>query len=142
MDTIPVAKKNKDETESTEEWKEQKDQSMALFELWVLAEKLLIPRLQNLVITELLARSNQRGKAATFGFRYFYENTSAGSPLRLLLVDQCAGHLRVTGYAEMQTCFPQEMLIDIMTVMAKAMPANTKRRLQPESPFKYQVEEN
>jgi len=119
-------------------------QLYALLELWVLAEKLLIPTLQNMAIIEYHKNVTESGAIPITKFGYIYENTSAGSPLRLLVVDQCAGGLTTTCYAEQPSYFPHEMLIDIVTRYS-ALTHEDKQslaKLNPDSGFaKFLVQE-
>ena len=66
------------------------NEDLMLVELWVLADKLLIPQLQNQVIIEIEALRIRFRTTCTKSLRYVYENTPVGCPLRKLLVQQCA----------------------------------------------------
>jgi len=96
---------------------DQTFKASALPILWVLAEKLLIPSLQNLTIDSI--EQYRKDKKVILGpsIKYIYSNTSAGSPLRKLLVDQCASSVIRTAFSENPQYYPQEMLIELAGVM-------------------------
>ena len=85
--------------------------------LWVLAEKLLIPSLQNLTIDSIEQYRKDEKVILGPSIKYIYSNTSTGSPLRKLLVDQCASSVMRTAYSENPEIYPQEMLIELAGVM-------------------------
>lgn len=62
----------------------------AFFELWVLADKLLVRSLQNLTIDLIHKMNTVHNMVWTSEIKYTYENTSLDSPLRRLLIDQVA----------------------------------------------------
>ncbi|KAG4433063.1 hypothetical protein IFR05_011457 [Cadophora sp. M221] len=64
-------------------------ENMDLVELWVLADRLAIPELQNLAVKHINAIGNL-DDPATETFDYIYQNTVYDSPLRRLVVQQCA----------------------------------------------------
>lgn len=81
-----------------------------LLELWLLADRILIPRLQN----ETLAILNKARYEHYSGgkFKRVYDNTHEGSPLREYLVSlagtKCGANIK---YPE---SYPHEMLVDIV----------------------------
>jgi hypothetical protein len=99
-------------------------QDMSLVELWILAEKLLIPALQNLVAKGIEQCRLQANAISTTSLHYVYEKTERGSLLRRLMVDICFSHLRITSYLTHPDRYPQEMLIELVTVFLEM-------RLQP-----------
>jgi len=50
---------------------------------------------------------------------YVWDNTIKGSPLRLLLLHQCAAYLHAMWYEEYPHQFPKEMLIELVGVLGK-----------------------
>ena len=76
------------------------------------------------------------------GIKFIYENTSTGSPLRLLITQYCACYLIPSKYAANPSDFPPEMLIDLVTALADR-PTTTLRFPRPERDLtRYEVEES
>ncbi|KAE9374854.1 hypothetical protein N431DRAFT_372796, partial [Stipitochalara longipes BDJ] len=68
-----------------------RDQDLDLAQLWVIGDRLLIPRLQNAVMMawhSLWTDPDTDRHCSTKWVRYAYEHTCEGSPLRNLAVDQ------------------------------------------------------
>ncbi len=84
---------------------------MSLVELWILAEKLLIPKLQ---------------KVSTSCLAVCYENTATGSPLPPVLLHECTAYLLSETYSEDPKQFFHEMLIDLVIVCSNAMPLHAR----------------
>ncbi|KAH7417490.1 hypothetical protein BKA64DRAFT_636848 [Cadophora sp. MPI-SDFR-AT-0126] len=101
------------------------NQDMALIKLWVLAEKLLIPRLQNFVIDEMERCGKIICRVPVQCFKEAYEKTSPGSPLRRFLVDDCGWYLVPEWYSKESNAFPSEMLIDLVTKLADTVESRT-----------------
>jgi hypothetical protein len=101
--------------------------------LWVLAEKLLVPRLQNEVM-ELLGLISQ---TCTTPFEicveYIYANTADSSPLRLFVVNLIAWTAPSREYKKYPHLYPYGFLLDLATVFSAAVPrraaANKRDRL-------------
>lgn len=92
-------------------------QDMSLVRLWILADRLIVPRLQNRVmdiLSELLL--NRRNRPVTSEWlSYAYQSTSAGSPLRDLALDVCLYKMLPTTIRTNPDGFPHQLLIDIAT---------------------------
>jgi hypothetical protein len=58
----------------------------SLVKLWILADKMLIPRLQNLVVEKLVSLRSQANITLTHCIDYIYKHTAKGSPLPRLLL--------------------------------------------------------
>ena len=89
--------------------------------LWVLAEKTLIPKLQNQVMQ--LLRTGKTGYCKDDGelLKYAYQNSSKKSPLRRALVDifiQDLGSVK-EGEVVDYSVVPHEMFVDIMEAIRK-----------------------
>jgi len=84
-----------------------------LYRLWILAEKLLMPRLQNLAIDHIEADHVKYRVIFVPEFEYVWENTTVDSPLRRLLAYQCAWSLRKEAYLIHQGNFPKEAMTEI-----------------------------
>jgi len=92
------------------------DRSLA--ELWVLADKLCMPLLQNLVIDRLESRQLLHDTIPVSIFEYVYNNTSEDSLLRKYLVDVCVFGLAQESYKSSKDEFPVDMLVDIAVASA------------------------
>jgi hypothetical protein len=99
-----------------------------LIKLWVLADRLMIQKLQNTAICaiehkvmkeDLVVRTDQ--------VKYIYENTVSGSPLRRLIVDQCS-NLHHESFALRRPIedYPKDMLFDLVTVLLKRRSGETR----------------
>jgi len=93
---------------------------LMLVKLWVLADKLLIPRLQNETLAIFDERRSSTGRLG-HGMRscfYVYENTSEGSPLRRYFSYMASRRMEGLGSRPLATdkfrCYPRDMLIDII----------------------------
>jgi len=114
-----------------------------LVHLWVLADKLLIPRLQNVVL-RYLYQVMIRIKTTPFSIiPYVYEHTTSNSPLRRFVVDYCASKLKPEKLQKFPQDFPSEMVTDLAIVWANMIPM-TKRKvlLKPKNVANYDVPEN
>jgi hypothetical protein len=93
----------------------QATENNSLAELWVLADKLGIPQLQNVAIETMHQIYSKVLQIPVYTSKYIYNNTSPTSALRRYIVELCAVSLRATSFSESQAQFPHEMLIDITT---------------------------
>ena len=91
--------------------------SISLVKLWVLAEKLLMPGLQNCAIDLLHQRRIDTGRIATKTIQWVYDNTMFGCPLRKMFLDQCANKLIDTYVLDYPEEFPKDMLIELVVVL-------------------------
>jgi hypothetical protein len=120
----------------------KKSQDMALLELWILAEKLLIPTLQNVVAREIEEHRHCSHDVSTACLRYVYENTERGNLLRLLMVDICFCYLNVPSYMKHPERYPQEMLIELVTAFGNAIASSDRSKRSPRKDFsRYEVAE-
>ena len=103
-------------------------QEIDFIHFWVLADRLLIPSLQNAIVRELEIMWNLGvDRAIGVGWVPFvYEHTSVGSPLRALTLDHCAYGINSDWFPEEPTAFPHEMLLDLARLMSSGSP---RRRL-------------
>jgi hypothetical protein len=99
-----------------DDWAENNVKQLAdneiLAGLWVLAEKLGIPQLQNVTIEAMHELVDAGRGIPTSSFNYVYNNTSSVSALRRYAVESCAVRL---GPANFLANFPHEMLVEIAT---------------------------
>ena len=85
----------------------------SLAELWVLADKLCIPALQNLVIDTIHMICSVRERVPASTYRYIYENTESGSPLRRLVVTYTVRYIDQEGLLGESDFYPRQMLLDL-----------------------------
>jgi hypothetical protein len=104
-----------------------------MVQLWVLADKILVPGLQNAAIRGL----HERGCIISLHeFGYVYDNTTVRSPLRRLLVDQLLvrtlDYKRLDEYiAEYLDLFPKQMLAQMLSVPKRNFsPTWAQKRMQ------------
>jgi hypothetical protein len=99
-------------------------QDLALVQLWVAADRLLMPRLQNAVLLTLdnLWNNPEDERHSTTGcLSYAYDHTSIESPLRSMVVDQFAFVTAPRRISERPDDIPREMLIDLALVLTDAV---------------------
>lgn len=96
--------------------------SSHLVRLWVLADRMLVPKLQDDALEEFdKLRVEHRLRLSGGTIQYIYDNTVDGSPLRRYVVA-----LEATGYKDMPEdfvdlpqFFPREMLVDMIKYLTK-----------------------
>jgi hypothetical protein len=90
---------------------EEEEKSLA--ELWVLAEGLLLPELQNTVIDAMNEIRSTNKFIHTVYLAFVYSHTEAGSPLRRYYVDACKT-MHTDSYKSDHDHFPHEMLLELV----------------------------
>jgi hypothetical protein len=103
-----------------------------LFQLWVLADKLSIPKVQNLVIEQTVAFSRLSEGFQILQLQYVYQNTKEDCALRRLLIQLVAWSLtaRHDFYRISKSLFPSEFMVDVAMLYSNAAPQRkTRRRL-------------
>ena len=88
-------------------------------ELWVLADKICIPTLQNLVIDTMFKASSARNWIPVFTYSYIYKNTNSGSALRRLAVTQTAYGITEENLLEFSEAYPPQMLLDLSAFLLR-----------------------
>jgi len=121
------------------------EDTKSLLGLWVLAEKLLIPRLQN-EIMDVLGRIRVTCLACVSAFcfklQYIYDNTTDESVLRRFVVDVIAWAEEGMDYRIDPGLFPKAFLLDLATVFSAGVdPRIAARRLDGLDMADYHVEE-
>ncbi|KAH7363881.1 hypothetical protein BKA65DRAFT_472250 [Rhexocercosporidium sp. MPI-PUGE-AT-0058] len=107
-------------------------QSRAMVELWVLCERLLIPRLQNEIITEIERVRKHTQVISISNLKYVYENTPSDSPLRRVHVDYCVAHcISSISYSKYPDRYPQEMLLDMVKRFTKVISNAQRFKVSP-----------
>jgi len=89
------------------------DEDKSLFGLWILADKLGAPRVQNLVIESIEKYHEKATAIPTLHLRYIYDNTSVCSLLRRYMVDLCRKYALPKSYIDQSERFPYAFLIDL-----------------------------
>jgi hypothetical protein len=111
-----------------------------LVRLWVLAGKLLIPRLQNLAVDLLEEIRVAKGSIPIKELEYVYENTKVLNPLRKYLVYVCARHLDANAYIMFPRNFPKVMLLELAVTFKFNMMA-PERQLAATDMTQFHIEE-
>jgi hypothetical protein len=88
-----------------------------LVKLWVLADILLIPILQNQIVMAIENLRKRENFTATFVLPYVCKNTARNSPLRALLRDQCLWELKRSWIREHPREFPTDLFVDMIEVL-------------------------
>lgn len=96
--------------------------SMKLCQLWVLADRLQLPRLQNLAIDQLHRESRREYSVSTEPLHYIYNNTAVGSPLRQIFIHKCALDMAPRGWRmKYSKSYPQEFLFGVLACMSEQL---------------------
>jgi hypothetical protein len=92
----------------------RQSQEFALVQLWVLAEKYMIPTLQNYTIRILYRLGFVCKPLSPEVYLYIYDNTDPQSKLRLLASHQAALNPNDRVFLANPSLYPHEMLIDLL----------------------------
>lgn len=115
---LPVAEEDREDVSD-------RDRSIWLAELWVLGDKLLVPRLQNEVLSSMLRLKVQRlNLLLSLGtIKYIYSHTSSGSQLRRFVVHLCIYCRKAACYEDPSrfSYFPKEMLAEALLLAIENM---------------------
>ena len=101
------------------------------FYLWIMADRFLVPRLQNAVLRKFAETARGLPQAVFQDecvqcVQYIYRNTTKGSPLRrLLLQGFMVGDRFRTMTQDLESC-PQEMILEMYAIVVKVVPENVK----------------
>lgn len=114
-----------------------------LIGLWVLARRLLMPRLQNDAIDMLEQRRRQERRIQIKSFQYVYDNTDTHDKLRLYLINLCARSMEEFAQDEIKDFFPPKMVAEINeAVLVKFEHIDEGFELDRVNMTKYHVEED
>ncbi|RDL36028.1 uncharacterized protein BP5553_06640 [Venustampulla echinocandica] len=83
----------------------------SLIQLWILADRLLVPKLQNKILGQLEIRRADNVPFSGETLASFYNHTVTGSPLRRYLAAWCSNGIECK--IKLADGYPQELLIDI-----------------------------
>lgn len=116
------------------------EEGQAYFRLWVLAGKLMMPELQNRAIDLIQQMHLVHCTIWIHEIQYIYKNTSQGSPLRRVMVDQIPWGLGAEHIRAHAGSFTQESLLDIACASRELLTAysNNKRLVMAD----YRVKED
>jgi hypothetical protein len=108
--------------QSIEDMDKARELARMLAELWVLADKLLVPGLQNGALKGLQKVHEMTNKIHVSTLSYVYENTAFGSPLRRYFAASFAGHLSPKLLQESPEKFPLQMVFDLAVIWGNVLP--------------------
>lgn len=118
-------------------------QNTALFQLWVLADKMLIPRLQNMVMDKIDELARYTRLTPTSHVRYTWKNTQYGSPLRAWYLKEYAYEFKrkYLDEVKLRKRCPSEMLAELAVLLLQSMPdsARQKEKTERRDVSKYHV---
>jgi hypothetical protein len=94
-----------------------------LIQLWVLADRLLVPTLQNqalLVLDKQRQKDAPGSRPSSCYYNYAYEYTKDNSPLRLYIIEYCV--LDRQKLIHNSASYPHQMLVDIINATRRRYP--------------------
>lgn len=106
-----------------------------LFRMWILADRLDIPKLQNHIVNRLTQGAELLWSVPSYSCGYIYEHTSRGNPLRKWIVDQCVCGFSNYSVIREQKLYPREMLLDMYMHLNAHATRLTTGDEQPSSAF-------
>lgn len=106
-----------------------------LLRLWVLADKLAMPKLQNYVMDRIGEATWLEDYIPVHSLYYVYDNTSDSSPLRKFLVDQCVCGFGIPQHCDAKNLYPPEMLFDMVKSYSKQESIRYVGDVKPTSEF-------
>jgi hypothetical protein len=105
--------------------------SVCLVKLWVLADKLLMPRFQNFIMARIDQLCSEEEAIAISMLRYVYNYTAIGSPLRKNITRRCAAATLSSRFCKEYEHFPPGFLIDLTLLLKSKMPEDIRATLIP-----------
>lgn len=97
------------------------NEAAALAELWVLADKLCIPALQDVALEAIYKEQPRTESGQAQILKYIYENTAADSPLRRYFVEVAAYFTPPDELRKYDGWLPKEMVVDIAACAMERM---------------------
>jgi hypothetical protein len=109
-------------------------QTTSLLQLWVLAESLLLPQLQNQIMDALHSISQWCLIPFSVNLKYIYDKTAAASPLRRFVTNLLAWSTPSEDYNDHAEFYPKDFFVDLAALFSSAVPpkAATHRRNKTE----------
>ncbi|TVY73265.1 hypothetical protein LSUE1_G005767 [Lachnellula suecica] len=89
-------------------------EDMSLAELWVLADKLSIPHIQDLALGSIHQISHKISMLCLAPLGYIYDNTTSGSKLRAYCIENLARYLKPEELETFHDLLPRELLLDLV----------------------------
>ncbi|KUJ22784.1 uncharacterized protein LY89DRAFT_728897 [Mollisia scopiformis] len=102
----------------------------SLVDLWVLADELQMPTLQDCAVTTLFQIQRKTRNRLNWSWQRVYRKTSESSKLRLYICHLCALQIRPTSYSYYKDFIPYEMLMDIAQTLSDGLFRNGKLDLK------------
>ncbi|KUJ22797.1 uncharacterized protein LY89DRAFT_728911 [Mollisia scopiformis] len=110
-----------------------------LTQLWVLADQLKIPQLQNCVVRKLKDITDSSGRIPTHCLDYVYQNTGVDSKLRTWYMHRCAKIMRPYFWSSQN--FPPTMLQEVVAYLAERKPEFQRPLFSDDDLTRYEVPE-
>lgn len=102
-------------------------QQHSLCELWVLADKMLIPRLQNHVLEQINEVAIQTCWTPIDSINYVWENTDEDSKLRRWFLRRCERHVSHSNFDDVNDKrFPRDTLHQLVKALFQSQIAESK----------------
>ena len=89
-------------------------EDMELAELWVLADKMVMPELQNFVVHKMIEIRQRLGLIPIGILHYIYDKMAINSPLQRFIVTEVSQHCSEEDLTDKPENFPHGLLIDIV----------------------------
>lgn len=96
----------------------EKLENQSLVELWVLADKLCMPCLQNVTLKAINDISEKLIRVDILSIEYLYKQTATGSPLRRYWLANCAS-MGASAFTITPEKYPHEMLMNFAEYMIR-----------------------
>jgi hypothetical protein len=94
---------------------------LSLFQLWVLADWLLVPLLQKMVMHEIQGLCACLRQTPTDCINYVYNSISPGSQPHRFILEECAYSVLSAWYMKYPKVFPEDMLIELASLFAESL---------------------
>jgi len=122
-------------------WPSKSKQDDSLAKAWVLADRLLMPKMQNHVMNQMGQVCKHYKLIPSLTFEYIWNNTATGSPLRLRVLDWCAHIVNPDSFLKAGAQFPKQLLLELVTQYAgdPAFKAYKSGKVKNETINKYEV---
>ncbi|TVY13743.1 hypothetical protein LARI1_G008202 [Lachnellula arida] len=104
------------------------EQTTVLFHLWILAQELQIPRLQNVAMNCLVLTGPLNSKLVGSLSFVMYQRTDVESPLRHFMAQTCAWHMDPSDIDTFAENFDKNFVIDVWKAMRTSAPDRAVER--------------
>ncbi|KAK0126612.1 hypothetical protein ONS95_008200 [Cadophora gregata] len=113
-----------------------------LLELWVLAEKLLVPKIQNRALCLFEEIRDRFSKVCIYKYKYVWENTADGCTLRAYLLNVLVRCVLKKAYQTQKQCFTVDILVDAAILLRDILDSGCKLLPLPAVETFYVMEES